>query len=291
MAMRVVVTGGAGTLGSPVCKELADSGFEVRAVDRIYRREVPVPLEVADLLDAQAAYRLLKGCAAVVHLANHPNPHGHLPPQRLYIENVAMDMNVFQAAADLGVRKIVFASSVQVFSGDRTTDDLDRPSCLAYLPIDGDMPACPRNSYALSKETGEQQLRYFASLDRDLACVALRFPALRTPWHMQWLGKVGPRAPRPYATHPDEGFGYLTVEDAGRLVVAVLLKLPPGYHQFLPAAPDNSFGMSTSEMIEKFYAGVPIRKPIEGKTSVIDTSAITEQVGWTPRDAAFSQEG
>jgi nucleoside-diphosphate-sugar epimerase len=288
--MRVVVTGGAGNLGSPVCRALAGAGLQVRAVDRVYRREVPVPLEIADLLDAQAVYRLLTGCDVVVHLANHPNPHGHLPPQRLYAENVVMDMNVFQAAADLGVRKLVFASSVQVFSGDRTTDDLDKPSCLAYLPIDGDMPTCPRNSYALSKETGEQQLKYFAALDPDLSCVALRFPALLTPWHMQWFGKMGPRAPRPYATHPDEGFGYLTVEDAGRLVLAVLQRLPPGYHQFLPAAPDNSYGLSTSEMIEKFYAGVPIRKPIENTASVIDTSAITEQVGWTSKSAAFPKE-
>jgi nucleoside-diphosphate-sugar epimerase len=163
--MRVVVTGGAGHLGSAVCQVLADVGFQVHAVDRVYRRELSVPLEVADLLDGQAAYRLLAACDAVVHLANHPNPFGPLPPQQLYADNVAMDINVFQAAVDLGVRKLVFASSVQVFSGNRTTDDVDKPSCLPYLPLDGDLPTCPRNAYALSKEAAEQQLRYFAALE------------------------------------------------------------------------------------------------------------------------------
>ncbi|NIO15170.1 MAG: NAD(P)-dependent oxidoreductase, partial [Xanthomonadales bacterium] len=72
----------------------------------------------------------------MVHLANHPRP-GRLPPQQLYGENVRMNMNVFQAAADVGVEQILYSSSVQAFAGNRQHDELDRPSSLAYLPIDG----------------------------------------------------------------------------------------------------------------------------------------------------------
>ncbi len=288
MPMRVVVTGGAGGLGSAVCRVLADAGLDVRAVDRVHTRDLPVPLEILDLLDGHGVYHVLEGGDAVVHLANHPNPFGHLPPQQLYADNVAMDMNVFQAAADLGIRKLLFASSVQAFAGDRTTDDLSRPSCLPYVPLDGNLPTRPRNTYALSKEAGEQQLKYFLSLDPGLCCVAFRFPVLVTPGHMQWFRRMGLRGRR-FASNPDEGFGYLSVEDAGRLVLAVLQKLPPGYHQLLPAAPDNFLELSAKEIAAKFYPGVPVRKSLEGLRTVIDTSAITEQTGWTA--TALPREG
>ena len=193
MPSKVLVTGAAGRLGREVCKALVAGGFDVRATDHHYRRELPVGLEVADLLDDTAAYRLLDGCESVVHLANHPHVGSISPVQRLYRENVSMDVNVFQAAVDLGIRRIVFASSVQVFSGDRTggwgdtTEALSRPSCLAYLPIDGETPICPRNGYALSKAAGEQMLRYYVALDADLSATTVRYPFLLGERHRKWF--------------------------------------------------------------------------------------------------------
>jgi nucleoside-diphosphate-sugar epimerase len=285
MAMRVLVTGAAGHLGTAVCKALAEGGLDLRPTDRVYSSDLPAPLKVADLLDSGAVYPLMEGCEAVVHLANHPRPLSHVPPQQLYSENVTMDMNVFQAAADLGVRRIVFSSSVQVVSGDREMDELEKPSCLAYLPMDGDLPTCARNTYALSKEAAEQQLRYFAALDAKASCTSARFPALISPWHMQWMRRAGRRPGPWHAGNPDEGGAYLTVDDAGALVLAVLLRQGPGYHQLLPAARDNFLGMDAREMVERFYKGVPLRKPFTSERSVVDLSPITEQLGWAPEDA------
>ena len=102
MAMRVVVTGGAGHLGSAVCEVLAEAGLDVLSVDRVYERDLPVRQEVANLLDGPGVYRLLRDHEAVVHLANIPNPFGPTPPQQVDSDNVTMDMNVFQAAVQSG---------------------------------------------------------------------------------------------------------------------------------------------------------------------------------------------
>ena len=290
MPSKVLVTGSAGRLGREVCKALLAGGFDVRATDRVYRRELPFALEVADLLDDTAAYRLLDGCDAVVHLANYPHVGAISPAQRLYRENVSMDVNVFQAAVDVGVRRIVFSSSVQVFAGDRTdrwgdtTEALRRPSCLAYLPIDGEAPICPRNAYALSKAAGEQMLRYYVALDAELSATCVRYPFLLGERHRMWFRRHIREHDRrgEIHGHPDEGFSYLHLADAASLVGAILTRQSPGYHSLCPTAPDNYVSLPIPEIIERCYPGVPLKVPAEQITSLVDTSRITKTLGWVP---------
>jgi nucleoside-diphosphate-sugar epimerase len=291
MSQRVLVTGAAGRLGRAVVATLHEAGFDVVAADQTYNRDLPVRTQVLDLRDPLGVYRVMDGCQAVAHLANHANAFSGPSPQQLYAENVAMDMNVFQAAVDVGARNIIFASSVQVFAGDRYGDDAEsQPSVLPYIPLDGDLPACPRNAYALSKEAGEAQLRYFVALDGALSCTSLRFPSLLNE---RWLHYIrSGRARRFYHRRdrfgsPDEGFSYLTCEDAGRLVQAVLEKQAPGYHQYLPATSDAFAQTPPAELVEKFYRGVERRVPVEQMKCLIDTSKITDDLGWAPKDTGL----
>jgi nucleoside-diphosphate-sugar epimerase len=215
-----------------------------------------------------------------------------LPAQQLYAENMTMDANVFQAAADLGIKRWVFASSVQALSGERCIDwhsddaaALAKPSCLKYLPIDGDAPACPRNLYALSKEAGEQMLRFYVALDAELSATAVRFPFLMSGDHLDWFRRHGREHRRPGRIHgnPDEGFSYLFLSDAASLVAAILDKQACGYHQLFPAAPDPMMDMPIPELIEKAYPGVPLRLPAERLTGLVDISKITATLGWSPK--------
>jgi len=287
----VLVTGAAGRLGSQTVETLSEAGLDVRATDINYRSDLPVPLKLCDLRDGRAVYPLAEGCDAVVQLGNHPGPHRYVPPQQLYRENVAMDVNVFQAAVDVGAGCIVFSSSVQALAGLRhRAEDVGKPSCLAYLPIDGDAPACPGNTYALSKQAGENQLRYYARLHPEVCCAAIRFPFLYHDGYRHWYRMMAGFGGRRQYGNLDEGFSYLHVEDAASLILAIVRKSTPGYHQLFPAAPDNPLDMSIPEIIEEFYPNVPLRMPAEEMRSLVDISRIEQDWGWRPEHTNMLEE-
>ena len=157
--MNVTVTGATGKLGIYVCRTLVNAGYNVRATDKRYRRQMPVKLEVIDLLDRDACYRLMTAAEAVVHLGNYSDMVIS-DVQKLFNENVAINMNVFQSAQETGVRHIVFASSIQVL-GTHSASDGELRTCVPYLPLDGNAPANPDNAYALSKLVGEVYVAVF----------------------------------------------------------------------------------------------------------------------------------
>src|SRR5438034_1203665 len=125
-------------------------------------RDLSYNIEVADIRIREPCYPLVDGVNAVVHLANYPNASAGVA-QDVFNENCAMNMNIFQAAVEAGVKKIIFASSIQAITGVRPSRDAgaQKPSDLPYLPLDGDVPPNPGNPYAASKVAGEMLLKYF----------------------------------------------------------------------------------------------------------------------------------
>lgn len=280
--MNVLVTGAVGRIGRHIVRALVEAGHHVRATDHRFDRELPVKVEVANLLDRAAVYRLVDGVEAVIHLGNHPSLLRGLPYEQVYGENVMMTGNVAIVAVELGVKTILYASSIQAIGGTRQVQDADKPSELPYLPLDGDLPANPGNAYALSKVAGEQLLQLLVRQNPELSATAIRFPAM---WDSQWRGwfrrnRSGRRVPEGFA---DEAFSYLSMEDAATLAVAALAHRQPGYRQWLPAAPDNIACLPIEEIVARWFANVPLRKPLGELSSLIDISAITDQTGWVPR--------
>ena len=155
--MKVLVTGAAGNLGSVVCRVLVARGHEVRAADQRHRAGLPVRIDYADVRDELSVYRLVDGMDAVVHLANHPHPASGPTPAALLTENVAMNTNVFTAALELGVSRIVFSSTVQVMCTFSWPREPRTTFPLPYLPLDGHCPPSTlTNPYALSKYFAEE---------------------------------------------------------------------------------------------------------------------------------------
>ncbi len=188
----VLITGAAGRLGSTVSSLLHREGFDLLATDVVDATDVPYRFEHADLLDHERGLVLLEGIDVLLHIGNHPGV-GASPPQLVFNENISMNENMFQGAAERGVTKIVFASTLQLVGShvDRRTV-VNEPRTPAY-PLDETMAPDPSNVYALSKTVSEVMLRYYAERC-GIDCVALRLPLLH---HSQDRVRVSSGEERP----------------------------------------------------------------------------------------------
>ena len=155
MAGRVLVTGGAGTIGGAVVRRLLDDGHEVRVSDQ---RPAPAWISAAtdvhtgDLCVAAEAREATAGCTQVIHLAAIVGgiANFHRLPHTLLEVNTGLYNSVFRAALDEGVERLVYVSSSMVF--ERATEF---PTTEEHLL---DCPA-PRSAYGFSKLAGEVYCR------------------------------------------------------------------------------------------------------------------------------------
>ncbi len=275
----ILVTGATGKLGTAVCRALLERGFRVRATDQRFVAGFPTRVELGDLRDEMFVYRVTEGATGVVHLGNHPNAFVGLSPQRLLADNTAMNANVFHAAFDLGVKTLVFASSVQV-TMRRDRDTAGPPFDVPYLPLDPDLPPNPGlNTYAQSKEFAERMLRLFVKSEPSLSATAIRFPMLVTDWlHQRMTAGRIPLANIDFT----ECTAHLYMEDAGRLVADVLERRLPGYHQYFPAQTMDLRGYPLARWISERYGRSELRKPLQEFESLVDNSLLERDLGWRP---------
>jgi UDP-glucose 4-epimerase len=153
---RVLVTGGAGTIGAAVVRRLlADPAFEVRVSDQ---REAPTwmregcEIHTGDLRDLSESRSATAGCARVVHLAAIVGgiANFHKLPHTLTEVNNALYNSVVRAALDHDVERFVYVSSSMVF--ERAHEFPTTEEHLADCPT-------PHSAYGFSKLTGEVYCR------------------------------------------------------------------------------------------------------------------------------------
>jgi len=277
---NVLVTGATGKLGAKTCEALLRHGHDVRATDQKLPADFDFEVELGDLADEFFVHRLMRGVGAVVHLGNHPNAFAGPSPQRLLAENTRMNANVFQAAAQHGIEKIIFASSVQAFL---YTDFDQRPDKfrLPYLPLDGKAPCAPGpNTYGQSKEFAERMLQHLCAAHPQLSAVALRFPMLVNESMIARFESVRTLSSNWF--NFSECASHLTLEDAAELVATLVDRATPGYRQYFPALTMQFKGRTAADLIRQLYPDTPLRVPAEQIRELIDVSEITHDTGWAP---------
>ena len=166
--MQALVTGGAGFIGSNIVDALVADGHRVRVLDDLttgYADNVDAEAElvVGEVADHDAVAGAVEGAEVVFHLAAHRAVLRSVEqPLATDSANVHGTLTVLKAAADAGVRRVVYASSSSVYGG------------AAELPTPETAPTWPRSPYAVTKLTGEHYCRVFAEL-YGVETVALRY--------------------------------------------------------------------------------------------------------------------
>ncbi len=168
----VLVTGGAGFIGSHLAAALLQRGHSVRVLDNfatgsrsnVTALDDEVELIEGDIQSYERANKAVAGCEVVFHQAALPSvPRSVQDPLTTNATNVTGTLNILLAARDHGVRRVVCASSSSVYGTGMQT-----------LPNREDQPAAPISPYATGKLAGEGYARSFHCV-YGLETVALRY--------------------------------------------------------------------------------------------------------------------
>ncbi|MDP9432124.1 MAG: UDP-glucose 4-epimerase GalE [Actinomycetota bacterium] len=301
--MRLLVTGGAGYIGSVVAAMLLDGGHQVTVLDSLltgHRDQVPEGADFAevDLLDLEALTRTLAAgdYDAVLHFAARSLVGESVErPELYYRNNVVGSLNLLDAMREAGVRRLVFSSTAATYG--------EPDSC----PIPETAPARPTNPYGASKLAVDLMIGYEAAA-HGLAAVSLRYFNVAGA-----SGRFGERhtvethlipivlqvaqgrreSVQAYGTDYPTRDGtavrdYIHIEDLARAHLLALDAPAAGEHRIYNLG--NGMGFSVREVIEvaRSVTGHPIPAVDAGRRAgdpamlVASSDRIRADVGWKP---------
>lgn len=302
--MKVLVTGGAGYIGSTVVAELIREGDTVVVFDNLYQgHEGAVHPEATfiqgDLNDRTAIDSVLADYQpeAIMHFASHTLVGESMEKPFLYLsENITNGLNLLQSAVDHGIRKFIFSSTANLF------DDPER------MPIDETERIVPGSPYGESKYIIERMLHWLDHI------YGFRYAALR------YFNACGAGAPERGEDHDPEYhlipivlqvalgqrekvyiFGddyptpdgtcvrdYIHVLDLAQAHILALRALDQGSRTYNLG---NGQGFSVKEVIEtaRQVTGHPIpaetapRRPGDPAVLIASSDKIRQELGWKPK--------
>jgi UDP-glucose 4-epimerase len=306
--MKLLVTGGAGYIGSIVAQQLLGAAHEVVVLDSLergHREAVPDGARLAevDLLDAErVAATVAEGFDGALHFAAYALVGESVAhPERYYRNNVVGSLNLLDALRAAGVKRLVFSSTCAVYGEPEV------------VPMDEATPTRPVNSYGASKLAvdgmisdecrahglGAVSLRYFnvagasGCLGEDHEPETHLIPnVLRAAQGLQPEVQIfGTDYPTPDGTAVRD---YIHIEDLASAHLLALDGARPGEHRIFNLG--NGNGFSVREVIDaaREVTGLEIpvreapRRPGDPPQLVAASGRIRAELGWEPRKPALA---
>lgn len=176
--MSVLITGGAGYIGSHTCVELLQSGYDIVVVDNFYNSSAEALRRVKNITNKDFRYYEIDVCDremlrkvfsenhidAVIHFAGYKAVGESVEkPLMYYDNNLISTLSLLSAMKDAGVNKMVFSSSATVYSGDNP------------VPLEENMILGAINPYGKTKLFIEEMLRDYAFADENAGFALLRY--------------------------------------------------------------------------------------------------------------------
>jgi nucleoside-diphosphate-sugar epimerase len=272
--MQVLVTGGSGRAGQHVVRELVAAGHQVVNLDLVRNIELPGSFCRIDLTQSGEVYDAFFQFRpeGVCHLAANPSPEGQARVD-VFDTNVRSTYNVLQAAGDLGVSRVIYASS------EMATGLLTEGAVPAQIPFTESERRPSPNAYALSKYLSEVIAESLAFRYPSTAFVGLRINNVIPPDRYDIL----------QARRDDPGTGqanfwsYIDARDVGLAYRAALEGTSTGHEVFLIAAADTSADRPLRELMAQYYNGYDSFAPDHDDfASAFSCEKMERFFGWKP---------
>lgn len=280
----IVVTGGSGKVGRACVKDLMDHGYKVTSIDAVPppgQSNPPKPGDVtysrADVTDfgqAMAALSMIdervEKVTGVVHLAAIAAP-GQAPNHVIFEVNTVSTYNVFEAARQLGIRNVVWASSETVYG-------IPYPDGPAYVPVDEAIEH-PETAYSLSKLMGEKMAEQFCRWDPKMKIVGLRFSNVQEP--QDYAHFAG------YDKDPESRkfnlWTYIDARDAAQAIRLSLEAKLKGAHVFGIANTDSVSKRDNDALLDKVFPKTKRKRALKPTESLISIDKAREVLGYKPK--------
>lgn len=171
-ACRILVTGGAGFIGSHLVEALLNQGYQVRVLDNLSSGKLhnlpmnnpSLRVTIGDVADLTTVEQAVTGCSAVVHLAAVASVQASVDdPVGTHHSNFAGTLNVCEAMLKASVKRVVFASSAAIYGNNGEG-----------ISVNEDIAKSPLTPYASDKLAGEYYLDFYRR-EHGLEPVILRF--------------------------------------------------------------------------------------------------------------------
>lgn len=299
--MRILVTGGAGYIGSVMTRFLQDAGHEVMVLDNLsegHRDAMPESVRFikADISDIVTVISPDDHIDAVVHLAAYiAAGESMAEPEKYWRNNTIGTLQMLDGLRRLGIRKLIFASTAATYGNPEK------------IPITEDMPTKPTNTYGMTKLAVDMAITS-ECIAHSMAATSLRFfnvagaykgagECHRNETHIIPIafevleGKreaftlYGDDYPTPDGTCIRD---YIHVADLAKAALLALNKLEPGKHAIYNLGNGKGFSnrqvIETIERVTKKKLRVVMGARREGDPAVLVASSekAKAEIGWTP---------
>jgi nucleoside-diphosphate-sugar epimerase len=282
----IVVTGGSGKLGRVCVKDLMDHGYSVTDIDMVPPPGQTNPptassvrysrADITDFGEAMAALSMIdervEKVEGIVHLAAIPAP-GQATNHVTFATNTVSTYNIFEAARQLRIRNIVWASSETVYG-------IPYPKGPVYVPVDEQIER-PETAYSLSKLMGEKMAEQFARWDPRTKIIGLRFSNVQEPHDYQRFPSYqgDPQARR------FNLWTYIDARDGAQAVRLALESKLKGAHVFGIANADSAMERSNDELLDKVFPKTKRGRALKDNESLISIQKARDVLGYRPRYA------
>nr|WP_321983889.1 NAD(P)-dependent oxidoreductase [uncultured Lichenicoccus sp.] len=282
---QVLFTGGSGKAGRHVVQYLVEQGYNVLNIDQKPLDNPRVRTLITDITDAGQLFNAFSSYTglhefdpdlrptkidAVVHFAAIPRVM-IVPDNETYRINVMGTYNVLDAAAKLGIPKVIIASSETTYG----VVFANTPREPEYFPLDEEYPVDPMDSYALSKICNERTARAF-SLRSNSDIYALRIGNVIEPSEYAlfpgWFAKPDFRK--------KIAWSYIDARDLGEIVRLGIETDGLGYQVFNAANDHTSSDLPTAELLRRYYPNVPVRGELGEFEGLLSNRKVREQLGF-----------